>query len=446
MRRAFHASFISLKLMEGGPMKKLALLFFGVSIAILTSFSPALSQLEEEVSVDVMEVWVKVTDKNNRIVTDLGPEDFQIFIDGKQMDVRCFDTTFDSTVTTAAASFEDRIPSDEKMKRKYVFYFDLLNSTAREISYLSASVQDFLRADFNEDKDAGMIFALLPNMHLGVVQKMTSNKEALISVVGKMRGNPTLEARMRNNEKDLLDLLYQFGSAGISSAGEGSGVSSRSPETIMQARMLATTLANHEEELSKLTMNTFLSIADHLSGNQFEGRVVMIYVSGGFSMRPGQVYYDMVEKAVSDMSTTGYEDLAFRHTPDFDFYTEVTNKIGLLNRLNVTIYSVDAKGLIGYDRGADRTAMQASLGTDTLSYDRELQDSLIKIAYETGGTAITGTQNFQPGLAAIAADMNQQYWLCSNVPPSTKKGAYHKIQVKVNKPDLKVRYRQGYVD
>lgn len=426
-------------------MKKLALLFFGVCIAILTSFSPALSQLEEEVNVDVMEVWVKVTDQNNRIVTDLGPQDFQIFIDGKQMDVRCFDTTFDSTTATATAS-EDRIPSDEKMKRKYVFYFDLLNSSAREISYLSASVQDFLRTNFNEDNDEGMIFALLPNMHLGVVQKMSSNKEALISVVSKMRGNPTLEAKMRNNEKELLDVLYQFGSAGVQNVGESGGVSARSPETIMQARMLATTLASHEEELSKLTMNTFLSIADHLSGNHFEGRVVMIYVSGGFSMRPGQVYYDMIDSAIGEMSTAGYEDLAFRHTPDFDFYTEVTNKIGLLNRLNVTIYSVDAKGLLGYDRGADKTAIQASLGTDTLSYDRELQDSLIKIAYETGGTAITGTQNFQPGLAAIAADMNQQYWLCSNVPPSTKKGAYHKIQVKVNKPDLKVRYRQGYVD
>jgi VWFA-related protein len=293
-----------------------------------------------------------------------------------------------------------------------------------------------------------MIFALLPSLHLGVVQQMTSNKEALISIVNKMRGNPTLEAKLRNNEKEILNILYQFQSAGSAAAGEVTerGASSRSPETIQQARALAITFASQEESLSKLTLNSFLSIADHLSGNHFEGRVVMIWVSGGFSMRPGEVYFDILDKAVQERSITGTEDLAYQHRPDTDIYNEVTQTIGFLNRLNVTIYSVDATGLIGYDKTADRDARQAYLGADTLSYSKELQDSLVKVAYETGGTAIINTQNFKPGLDAITQDMNQQYWLCSSVPPSTKKGAYHKIQVKVSKPDLNVRYRQGYVE
>ena len=39
-----------------------------------------------------------------------------------------------------------------------------------------------------------MVFVLLPSLHLGVVQKMTDNRDALIDVVAKMRGNPTQEA------------------------------------------------------------------------------------------------------------------------------------------------------------------------------------------------------------------------------------------------------------
>jgi len=422
----------------------------GLCIAMLASLTPAFSQLEEQVSVDIMEIWVKVTDQNNKIVTNLGPNDFHIFIDGKQMDVRCFDTTFASTTPAASsASATQEMSSDEKLKHKYIFYFDLLNSGARQMDYLSKSIAQFLQTSFDQDNDEGMVFVLLPSMHLGVVQQMTNNKEALISIVNKMRGNPTLEAKLRNNEKELLDVLYQFGSnAGTVQASEGTerGAASRSPETIQQARALAITLASQEEALSKLTLNSFLSIADHLEGNHFEGRVVMIWASGGFSMRPGQVYFDILDEAVHARSITGTEDLAFSHYPDNDIYNEVTRAIGLLNRLNVTIYSVDANGLIGYDKTADRSARQAQLGADTLDYNKEMQDSLVKIAYETGGTAIINTQNFQPALDAISQDMNQQYWLCSNVPPPTKKGTYHKIQVKVTDPGLKVRYRQGYVE
>ena len=90
----------------------------------------------------------------------------------------------------------------------------MLNSSARQMDYLSKSIAQFLQSTFDEENDEGMIFALLPSLHLGVVQQMTSNKEALISIVNKMRGNPTLEAKLRNNEKEILNILYQFQSAG----------------------------------------------------------------------------------------------------------------------------------------------------------------------------------------------------------------------------------------
>ena len=432
-------------------MKKLSLILLGTFALLFVNLPATFAQLEEEVTVDVMEVWVKVTDKDNRLVTDLKPEEFQILIDNQPMDLRCFDTTFDpqnEMVSQESAESGDRFAeaSQDRLKRKYVFYFDLLNSPARDIDYLKRKIADFLESSFTEN-DEGMIFALLPNLKLGVVQKMTSNKEALASSVNQMRGNPTLEARLRNNEKELLDVLYAFGTPTIENAGDsGGGASSRSIETIRLARGFAKTLASQEENTSKFTLNSFLSIADHLAGNHFEGRVVMIYVSGGFSMRPGQIWYDIVEKAIERTSVVGSEDLVFRDHPDNDLYKEVSKTIGLLNRLNVTIYSIDSSGLIGYSRGPERSGPEVTLGANYGVYNDELQDSLISIAQETGGLAITDTQNFQKGLSEISNDMNQQYWLCSNVPSSKKKGEYHKIEVKVSRPGLTVRHRQGYVD
>ena len=65
---------------------------FLLSIVLVVILAPPVfSQLEEEVRVDLIEVWAKVTDKNNTVVTDLKPEDFSIYIDGKKMEMRCFD-------------------------------------------------------------------------------------------------------------------------------------------------------------------------------------------------------------------------------------------------------------------------------------------------------------------------------------------------------------------
>ena len=81
---------------------------------------------------------------------------------------------------------------------------------------------------FQEQEDQGMVFVLLPSLHLGVVQKMTSSRDALIDVIAKMRGNPTQEVRVRNNEKELLEVLYAFGQgASLNSGGERAGATSR---------------------------------------------------------------------------------------------------------------------------------------------------------------------------------------------------------------------------
>jgi VWFA-related protein len=423
---------------------------FLLSIVLLVILAPPVfSQLEEEVRVDLIEVWAKVTDKNNQLVTDLKPEDFSIYIDGKKMEVRCFDRVFEQPQLAQETPTEEGESPElaAGTKRKFVFFFDLLHTSAIDIDYLKGKIVDFLGHSFRDQGDEGMVFVLLPSLHLGVVQKMTESRDALIDVVAKMRGNPTQDARIRNNERELLEVLYAFGQAGQTTGGAQQGATSRAGETIRQARGLARTFASQEKNLSKITMNAFLSIADYLADSTYEGRLVMIYVSGGFSLRPGQNYFDMVDKALEDQAVAGTEDmLVFRDRPSNDFELEVRDAIGLLNRLNVTIYSIDANGLLENYQGADRDSRMVRLGINSVTYSQELQDSLAMVSRETGGMAFLNSQNFAKGLTEIAEDMNQQYWLCSNLPPFKKRGTYHSIDVKVARSDVKVRHRKGYVE
>jgi VWFA-related protein len=132
--------------------------------------------------------------------------------------------------------------------------------------------------------------------------------------------------------------------------------------------------------------------------------------------------------------------------PRYDMQDEIRQTTGALNRMNVTIYSLDAKGLLLNAVGAERDTLQATNGMHLLARNQQLQDSLVLVARETGGIAFTNSQNFTSGLADITRDMNEQYLLCASLPAATKRGTYHKIEVKVSRPNVSVRHRKGYID
>lgn len=424
---------------RGAQIMKKLFVFLFLSFGFVAVLGPVLAQIEETVQVDVIEIWAKVTDQQNRIVTDLEPEDFQIYIDGQKMENRCFDKTFENEPNS------DKFFASPDLKRKFIFFFDMLNTPAQDVEFLKTKIIDFIRNSFREI-DEGMVFVLLPTAQLGVVQKMTSDRAALNSVISKMKGNPSLQTRVRNNEKLLLQTLYTSDTSSMVASNSDSGRRNfRSPETFRQARSLAQTFATQEENLSRFTVSSFLGIANYLSGNRFEGRLVMIYFSGGFSIYPGQNYYEIVNRAIERELLTN-SDMVFREHPDYDFQKETRKAIGILNRLNVTIYSVDSGGTIENDKGPERNVSEASRGSNAVAHAKELQDSLAIIAQETGGTALINTNNFQKGLSDIASDMGQQYWLCSTAPPGKKPGTYRKIEVKLARSDLQVRHRKGYVE
>jgi VWFA-related protein len=358
-------------------------------------------------------------------------------IDGQSSDLRCFDKTF---YDPATAKSEEQRPG-----RKFVLFFDLLNTLPGDMEFLKNGMTRFLIEDFTNN-DQGMIFALLPSYHLGIVQSMTNNKQALISVIRKMKGNMGLGINVAANEKELAELLYPADFTQPSNPLGNQGVGQRPMDTLSTAQSLVRNFAAQEESRSRFTLDSFTSIAQYLSGFPMEGSVALLYVSGGFPISPGAQYYEMLNKVIEERFTSGTGPLAYLEHPRYDMQDEIRTMVGGLNRLNVTIYSLDAKGLLLHATGAERNSMQLARGMDVLARNQQLQDSLVLVAHETGGIAFTNSQNFRNGLAEIARDMNEQYLLCANLPPSEKHGKYHKIEVKVTRPNVNVRHRKGYID
>src|SRR6185503_217214 len=88
-----------------------------------------------------------------------------------------------------------------------------------------------------------------------------------------------------------------------------------------------------------------------------------------------------------------------------------------------------------------------SLRLDTTGLQSDLQmsqDSLRVLADETSGFAAVNTNDFNSAFARIVKD-NSAYYVLGYYPPGQRKdGRFHKLEVKVSRPGVKVRARGGY--
>jgi len=97
---------------------------------------------------------------------------------------------------------------------------------------------------------------------------------------------------------------------------------------------------------------------------------------------------------------------------------------------NVSIYAVDAHGL-SVGRG----------GGDDHRLNREFLQTL---SANTGGFAVVNTNDFAPGVRQIFRENSSYYLIGYERAAAAADGRFHRIDVRVNRPDVTVRARRGY--
>ena len=138
--------------------------------------------------------------------------------------------------------------------------------------------------------------------------------------------------------------------------------------------------------------------------------------------------------------------------------------IGVANRNNVTLYTVDATGLRVHSKDAElgRNVNLAGLqGTGDATRtdgpwtkDLERQEQLLssrlgaalgRLAKETGGFLIENTNNLGAGIARIQRERTNYYLLTYQSTKPALDGKFRRVTVKVKRPDVTVKARSGYL-
>lgn len=389
-------------------MKKVlpAILFLGIATGIFAQY---------DVTVTSIPVWVKVQDKSGNPVRGLRAEDFEVFEDGKRIQTDCFEEINLEERETQPVAVQGAAPSEPQ---RFVLFLDLYNTTPREYATVKPALQDFLESLAGKKVEV-MLAAFLPDRRLGVISRFTNDLKRVKILLDFAKANAKRDAIQKSKNEEMQSVLVDTGEKHEANAKEAVIQEDSRIDGYQTARVLA----SQEVATSKSSLAALETFAENMARFDLKGHADIILVSGGFSVDPGRRFFNMAEAYSNKTGAGDHNERTQLRQTGFSFREEVEQSIGKLNRLNVTLYTLDARGMVT---------------------EPEFQDSLIQMAKETGGIPFFNSDNFSMGLERVREDIKHQYLLCYSPPEHKSLGKYHDIRVNVKRNGVSVRYRDGY--
>jgi VWFA-related protein len=372
--------------------------------------------------INTVRVDVIVTDRQGNPVTDLKLEDFEIQEDGKPQKAETFRLVkIDATTQPAYTSRALRTRNDEETaaadenSRIFAFFLDDYHVLRESSMSMRKPVIDFIANQLAPSDLATVMYPLTP-VDAAV---LTRNHQGIINAVEKFEGR-----KYRYEPVNAIENNYVF---------------KLTPDQIEIIRR-------------QVTLGAIRGLCTKL-GSLREGRKSLILLSEGFNATlPPQMRSNEPGGLVG---TTGVGGSGARNDPfaaenpmedrvqfsaGMDMQRELQDVWDACNRNNTAIYAVDPRGLAtgGFDITAN-ISMQTSQ-----SYLNASLDTLRELADNTDGRAIVNRNDLAAGMRQIVRDASAYYLVGYNSTQAPTDGKFHQIRVRVKRPGVQVRHRQGY--
>ena len=408
----------------------------------------------------LVQVDVVVTDKSGRPIEDLQQQDFTILQDGKPQKLRAFEAHAPATridnpnPSQPVAPTPQRpalppnvysnLPNESPDQSWTIILYDMLNTPTRDQQTARKQLVSLLKS-----VPAGKPVALFVlTQYLQMLQAFTQDPNALLSsaqvLIPSNSQLLTTEAQ-RQEEQGTADYASREVNA---NAVVGSDTSIAAGGIQQQLKDLE---AFRTEQRILFTLDALNGLARAVSG--YPGRKNLIWLSGAFPIR-----------LEPDLAAT--EGNEFRNQRDY--LAALRNTGSLLAESRIAVYPIDIRGL--QNRGLDISTSTLASGTFTDTRDAvgshglqatsgsgagdllnqqasaysDERSTMLGIAEQTGGRAFLNTNDFRTAMARSIDDGSTFYTLAFTPGKHDEKAAYHRIEIKLDRPDVRLSYRRGY--
>ena len=420
----------------------------------------------------VVLVNVVVKDKSGKPVDDLSRADFELRDNGQEQKIGLLALEESSRAATAVSSAPAALTFTNRpganISAVTVFLFDELNT---QLSDQELAKKDFLRY-LRGLPAASRVAVFVLGDSLSLLHDFSQDMASMLEAVAKHsnRVNPEVEA----STAPPASAHSLTGDQATTALWDSFMKSSNQPYVDYAETVRATR-----------TAAALKTIAGHLQG--IAGRKTLVWISGGFPIQLGlRNKVDSIPQGnpnarTSSSRSTGQGQLgggtgsgagsggtsganpgansqsassaANASLPSelpgtgLSFESDVARAIRALNEADVAVYPVDARGVtVAAPFQADRSSSgkrnkppKAALAPD-FNYE-----TLETLAGETGGLAFHHINDLSTAIQEAASDARASYSLAFSLPAANLDGTYHRLEVTVKRPGVKLRYRPGYV-
>ncbi len=368
-----------------------------------------------KITTALIQIDVTVTDRKGNIVTDLKPEDFEIYENGVKQDI----TTF--SFVSAGDKVEKKVEKEnkpgvpvppqevkpEQVRRTIALVVDDLSLSFESTHFVRRALRNFVEEQM---QNGDFVAIIRTGAGIGALQQFTSDKNMLLAAIKKITWSP----RGRGGIGAFAPINALDGTLG----NETASIDSEKETDIEELRN------------QTFTSGTLGAVNYVVSGmKELPGRKSIMLLSDGFPL--------FTKAGGTRTSSIILEQLR--------------RLVDAANRSAVNIHTMDARGLqtLGFTaadnfnsnpRGSDRAIQQRAQDF----YDS--QEGLVYLARETGGFSIRNSNDLSGGIRKMLNE--QSYYLLGYQPDSetfdAAKNKFNKFEIKVKRDDVKVRYRSGF--
>jgi len=357
---------------------------------------------------------VEVTDKSGKPIKGLKQDQFIITDDGKRQSISTFLYSDIESIETAGT--EDAkpivVPVDNegpnapnveaigdqlRDRRLIVLFFDMTSMQPDDLIRAHDAADKFVKQQMTK---ADVVALVAFSTKLTVLVNFTNDRAALQKGVAQLTAN---------SSNDLSSPLYAAAANGEYDVQEYTGAAFTPDETEFN-------VFNTDQKLAAVE-----GLANVLAG--FPGRKALVEFTGGITQ-------------------TGEENR-----------TQLRAATDAANRADVSIYSIDSRGLFAAPPGGDATT-NAATGTSMFTgasvfhqtdQREDSRDTLATLSTDTGGKAFFDLGDLSEAFPKIQQDNGGYYLIGYRLGADVKRdGRWRSIRVKVNAPGAHVRYREGY--
>jgi VWFA-related protein len=358
-----------------------------------------------KVNSDLVLTNVVVRDKKTgQVVKGLTEKDFTITEDGKPQHIASFDfenvdeaaALNEATINAAApngvfgAKTGTATTEELRNHRLIVMFFDLTSMQPDDLDRAQDAARDYINKQMHP---ADLVALVSLDATLSLDQDFTANKTLLLKAVNAYGGT------------------------------QGEGYSLGATSTSNQVED-ASSFTPDESEYNDINTDRELFAIEDISKSlaYLNEKKSLLYFSGG-------------------IQRDGIENQASLHAA-----------INASVRANVSIYSVDARGLqaisplgdatTGNLRGAN--SFNGAALQNNLDSNFNTQEVMATLSSDTGGKAFFDSNDFSPAFDRIQKDTSAYYVIGYHSTDLRRDGRYRRLSIKINRSDVKIEYRPGY--